>query len=422
MVYVLNVDGQPLMPTGRHGKVKWLLRQCKAKVVRRCPFTIQLLYETGNHTQPVTLGVDAGSKVIGLSATTQAKELYAAEVQSRTDVVELLSARKAFRRARRDRTTRYRKPRFDNRRKPAGWLAPSIQQKINTHIQVIKQVHRILPITKIIVEVAAFDIQKIKSLGISSAQYQQGEQLGFWNVREYVLWRDGHVCQGRKGCKEKILNVHHIESWKTGGDAPNNLITLCERCHKDYHKGELKLYLKRGQSLRDTAFMGITRWAVYNKLKELYPDVKLTYGYITKNTRITAGLTKGHAVDARCVSGNARASASNILYYQKAVRKRNRQIHKATIRKGGNRQLNQAPKYVYGYQLFDKVLCKGEVGFVFGRRSSGSFDVRKLDGTRLSAGVCYKKLLLLEKRKTILTEGGKRVPLHLLEDGVSRAV
>ena len=404
MVYVLNVNGQPLMPTNRRGKVKWLLRQGRAKVVRRCPFTIQLLYETGNHTQPVTLGVDAGSKVIGLSATTQAKELYAAEVQLRTDVVELLSARRAFRAARRNRTTRYRKPRFDNRRKPSGWLAPSIRQKINTHIQAVKQVHRILPITKIIVEVAAFDIQKIKNPDISGAQYQQGEQSGFWNIREYVLWRDGHACQGRKGCKEQVLNVHHIESRMTGGNAPNNLITLCERCHNDYHKGVLKLNLKRGQSLRDAAFMGITRWAVYGELIEIYQDVKLTYGYITKNARIANGLTKTHAVDARCVSGNATVSASNDVYYQKAARKRNRQIHKATILMGGYRKLNQAPKYVYGYQLFDKVLYNSEVGFVFGRRSSGSFDIRKLDGEKLTAGVSYKKLKLLEARKSILTE------------------
>lgn len=130
----------------------------------------------------------------------------------------------------------------------------------------------------------------------------------------------------------------------------------------------------------------------------------MTYGYITKNTRIANGLEKDHAVDARCISGHPMATPTKELYIQKAVRRHNRQIHKATINKGGKRKLNQAPKYVFGYQLFDKVLYKNQECFVFGRRASGSFDIRKLDGTKLSAGVLYKKLKPLEKRKTILTE------------------
>ena len=195
MVYVLNINGQPLMPTARHGKVRRLLRDKKAKVIKRCPFTIQLLYETLNVTQDITLGVDAGSKHIGLSAATDNKELYAAEVELRNEIVDLLSTRRENRRTRRNRKTRYRKPRFDNRECGDGWLAPSVQNKVDTHLTVIRRVHEILPITKIIVEVAAFDIQKIKNPEIEGVEYQQGEQLGFWNVREYVLFRDGHTCQ-----------------------------------------------------------------------------------------------------------------------------------------------------------------------------------------------------------------------------------
>lgn len=229
MVYVLNIDGQPLMPTERHGKVRRLLKSGKAKVVKRCPFTIQLLYETTNFKQPVTLGVDAGSKHIGLSATTEQKVLYEADVELRNDIVDLMSTRREARRARRNRKTRYRKIRFDNRAKPKGWLAPSVNQKIGTHLTVIRKLHEILPISKIIVETASFDIQKIKNPDISGEDYQQGDQLGFWNVREYVLFRDNHTCQCCKGkSRDKILNVHHIESRKVGGNAPNNLITLCE--------------------------------------------------------------------------------------------------------------------------------------------------------------------------------------------------
>ena len=146
MVYVLNLDGQPLMPTNRHGKVKHLLREGKARVVKRCPFTIQLLYESTNHKQEITLGVDAGSKIIGLSATTKKKELYASEVELRTDIVDLLSTRRKMRSSRRNRKTRYRKARFLNRvhSKNKGWLAPSIEQKIQTHLKVVENVFKIL--------------------------------------------------------------------------------------------------------------------------------------------------------------------------------------------------------------------------------------------------------------------------------------
>lgn len=213
MVYVLNINGQPIMPTERHGKVRRFLKEGKAKVIKRCPFTIQLLYETTNFTQSVALGVDAGSKHIGLSATTENNVLYEADVELRNDIVDLLATRRAVRSTRRNHKTRYRKARFNNRThsKKKGWLAPSIRQKIETHLTVIKKVYELLPISKIIVETANFDIQKIKNPNIQGEEYQQGEQLDFWNVREYVLFRDGHICQCCKGkSKDKVLNVHHI--------------------------------------------------------------------------------------------------------------------------------------------------------------------------------------------------------------------
>ena len=407
LVYVLNKNGQPLMPTNRCGKVRRMLKSGLAVVVKRCPFTIRLNYETTNVVQEVVLGVDAGSKMIGLSVTTDKKELYASNVELRNDIVDLLSTRRENRRTRRNHKTRYRQARFNNRRKGDGWLAPSILNKIGTHLKVVADVHAILPISKIVVETASFDIQKIKNPAIQGKDYQQGEQLDFWNVREYVLFRDNHTCQACKGkSKDKILNVHHIESRKVGGDAPNNLITLCETCHKKYHLGELKLpaNIKRGMKFSDAAFMGMMRWSFYEKLKSLYANVRMTYGYITKNTRIANGLEKDHYIDARCITGNAKAEALGCYYLQKKVRCHNRQLHKMTIGKGGYRKNNQAPYIVKGYRLFDKVQYNGVECFVFGRRTSGSFDVRLLDGTRISAGVSYKKLKLLTKRKNILVE------------------
>ena len=410
MVYVLNQNGQPLMPTENHAKVRVLLKQGRAKVVNKCPFTIQLLYSSTNYTQKVTLGVDSGSKHIGLSATTKDKVLFESDVELRNDIVDLLSSRRELRRSRRNRKLRYRKPRFNNRRRSDGWLAPSVKQKVDTHITMIAKVHKILPISNIVVEVASFDIQRIKEPITNGVDYQQGEQLGFWNVREYVLFRDGHKCQCCHGkSKDKILNVHHIESRKTGGDAPNNLITLCETCHIGYHKGVVKLpkAIHRGMSFKDATFMGVMRWALYEKLKTIYPDVKLTYGYITKNTRIKNGLPKDHYIDARCISGNPNAISNGDVYYYKKVRCHNRQTHKNTILKGGYRKRNQAAYEVKGFRLYDNVLWKGQKCFIFGRRSTGRMDLRLLDGTHINASVGYKNLKLLKMRSSYLIEQRK---------------
>ena len=422
VVYVLNKNNEPLMPcTSR--KARLLLKQNKATVVKKTPFTIKLNYSSSGYKQEITLGVDAGSKTIGLSATTSTKELYASEVELRNDIVNLLSTRREQRRSRRNRKTRYRAPRFNNRikSKHKEWLAPSIEHKIQTHLTVIQKICSILPISKINIEVASFDIQKIKAIESGKkvpvgTDYQAGDQLDFWNVREYVLFRDGHTCACCK-CKvksgddestkqkRKILNVHHIESRKTGGNAPNNLITLCEVCHDDYHKDKIKLNIKRGTKYNDATFMGIMKWALYNRLKDLYTiPVNLTYGYITKNTRIKYKLNKTHRIDALCISGNPTAKQLDYIYYQRKIRCHNRQIHKCTISKGGTRKLNQAPYKVTNYRLFDKVKYTNQICFISGRRTSGYFKLITLDSTVIHNCAKAKDLKLLEPRKYYLTE------------------
>ena len=418
LVYVLNKNKKPLMPC-KPQKARKLLKNGKAKVVKIEPFTIQLLSGSSGYKQEITLGIDTGSKHIGISASTDTKELYAADVEIRNDIVDLLSTRRQNRRTRRNRKTRYRKCKFLNRvkSKNKGWLAPSIENKLYIHLKVVEGVYKILPITKMIVETASFDIQKIKNPAISGTEYQQGEQLNFCNVREYVLFRDGHICQCCKGkSKDRILNVHHIESRKIGGNAPNNLITLCETCHIGYHKGTVKLpkTIHRGMPFKDLTFMGIMRWTFYNRLKELYPNTYMTYGYITKNTRIENGLPKEHYIDALCISGHPKAKQLDYYYYQKQVRRNNRQIHKANILKGGKKKLNQAPRYVKGFQLFDKVKYDGDSYYIFGRRSNGYFDIRKLDGTKVNNGsINCKYLKRLESRRNMLTERRNRSPLMM---------
>jgi len=352
LVYVLNKTGKPIMPCNAR-KARLLLKENKAKVVTKEPFTIQLVYGSSGYKQEVTLGVDTGSKVVGVSATTVSRELLSAELVLRNDIVDLISTRKQNRRTRRNRL-RYRKARFQNRasRKKKGWLAPSIEHKIAGHFKIVQLVNSILPITKTIVETASFDIQKIKNPDISGVEYQQGEQMDFWNVREYVLFRDSHTCQHCKGkSKDSILNVHHIESRKTGGNSPDNLIVLCETCHIKHHKGLIKTNFKRGKVFKDASFMGIMRWSFYNRLKDIHPNVAMTFGYITKNTRITNKLPKEHCIDARCISGNplVKSLVPNLLIKQ--VRKNNRQIHKANILKGGKKKLNQKPGITHSTSL-----------------------------------------------------------------------
>ena len=396
------------MPTSRHGKVKHLLGQGKAKVIRRTPFTIQLLYISEQYIQPITLGIDAGSKTVGLSAVSSSKELYAAQAQLRTDIVDLLSTRRQNRRTRRNRKTRYRPARFNNRvkSKHKGWLAPSVERKVQQHLDLVKEISFILPIARIVIETAAFDIQKIKNSQVQGTGYQQGEQLDSWNVREYVLFRDNHQCRhchGKSG--DKVLNTHHLESRKTGGDAPNNLVTLCETCHKLLHKEKIKLEMIRSTSFRDAAFMGIMRWTVYTRLKAAYPDVGMTYGYITKHKRIhELGEPKAHAVDAFCIAGNLQAERIRKTYLQRFVRRHNRQIHKANTAKGGMRKRNQSAPIIQGFRLFDHVLYKDQGCFIFGKRTSGYFDLRTLDGTVIHRSASWKQIRKLQTSQTMLVQ------------------
>lgn len=404
-VYVLNCHGKPLMPC-QPRKARLLLKEGRAKIVMMVPFTLQLLHGSSGYKQEVSLGVDAGTQHIGVSATTENAVLFEAEVKPRTDIQELLAIHSQFRRARRQRKTRYRKARFLNRKKPEGWLAPSVQHKVEVHLKTITMVHKILPVSKTAIEVAQFDLQKINNPEIEGSEYQEGPQLGFWNVREYVFFRDAHQCQWCKGTsKDPILNVHHIESRKTGGDSPDNLITLCETCHDLIHRTHQEHKLqRRSQSVRDATQMSIIRWHIYEQAQTIFPNVHLTYGYITKHTRILHNLEKSHLMDARCISGRPLASSEGTCYLIKHVRRNNRQLHKATIRKGGKRQRNTAPKYVYGFRLFDCVKYQSKMCFVFGRRSSGYFDLRTLDGTQIHASANYKQLKTVQRASACLVE------------------
>ncbi|MBU4216232.1 MAG: HNH endonuclease [Actinobacteria bacterium] len=414
-VCVLNLRGEPLMPTSPR-KARVLLGRGKARVVKRTPFTIQLTYTTGETRQPVTLGVDSGYSKVGVSAVTEKKEVYSTEVQLRTDIVKLNSERRSYRRNRRHRKVWHRKPRFLNRKKPEGWLAPSIQHKLDSHARVINEVKRILPVTKIVVEVGSFDVQKIKNPDITGKEYQEGDQYDFANVREYVLYRDNHTCQNCKGrSKDPILQTHHLVSRRVGGDRPDNLLTLCKTCHDGVSAGEIILKAKPVKGFKAEAFMNVVRWRLVNQLREEGNDVTHTYGYLTKSKRVEQNLSKSHTNDAFVIAGGNGQVRSQNSYLIKQVRNCNRKLFR------GNRSHipNNPSRFIYGFQRFDKVFWAGQECFIFGRRSSGYFDLKKLDGTKIHASAKYQDLSLLESAGTLLVERKESAFLPHLKEGVS---
>ena len=320
IVYVLNKNSEPLMPC-KPAKARHLLEQNKAKVVTRKPFTIQLLWNCEHNIQPIKLGIDAGYKNVGISAVSNKKELFSAEVILRTDIPKKLQNKSMYRRTRRGRIW-HRKPRFLNKSKPKGWLAPSIQHKRDSHIRLVEKIKKLLPISEVIVEVASFDIQKINNPDIMGVEYQQGEQMGFWNVREYVLHRDNHTCQHCRGKKkDPILQTHHINGKAEGAtDRPEELLTVCKTCHDEHHKGVDIIPKRKIKNFKPESFMTMVRWKIVNAL-----ECKHTYGYITKHNRIKQGLEKSHVNDAFIIAGGTTQERCK-PYVVKQVRRNNRKL------------------------------------------------------------------------------------------------
>jgi len=339
LVYVLNMRGQPLMPCSPR-KARVLLKQGKAKVIRRSPFTIQLLIATGENKQPITLGVDPGYSNIGLSAITNKKELFSTEVTLRKNLVKLNSDRRMYRQLKRGRLW-YRQCRFLNRvkSKKKGWLAPSVRHRLESHIRIVNFIKSMLPINRIIIEANNFDIQKIKNPDIQGKEYQKGVMKDFYNVREYVLHRDNHQC---RSCRKKNtkLEVHHIESRKTGSNRPENLVTLCNICHEKITLGKEIKYL-RPKSFKAATFMSIIRWKLVESLK-----ANVTYGYLTKLKRRELNLPKSHTNDAFVIANGISQSRTNpysVFQNRRNNRclQKNRKGYKPSIRK---QRYNLRPK------------------------------------------------------------------------------
>jgi 5-methylcytosine-specific restriction endonuclease McrA len=382
-------------------KARHLLDNRQAVVVRRTPFTIQLLYGSSGYKQDIALGIDAGYTTIGFSAVTDNEELIAGELILRNDIKRLLKRRAAYRRTRRIRKW-YREPRFNNRGKK-GWLAPSIKHKLDSHIRLIEKLKKILSITRITVEVASFDTQKMQSPEISNIEYQQGELQGY-EVREYLLEKFRRKCV-YCGKKDIPLEIEHIIPKSRGGsDRVSNLTIACSECNQGKGNqtaeefGHPQIHAKAEKSLKATAFMNIVRSRIVNIL-----GCDQTYGHITKHDRIELDLEKSHVNDAFVIAGGNDQERANHICTGKQVRRQNRSLFKANFLKGGKLKRNTV-KEVKGFRRFDKVKCGDKECFIYGLRSSGHFDLRTITGDRIGASVSSKRLKLLERAKGIMQE------------------
>ena len=409
IVYVLNMRGEPLMPTTQQ-KANKILKQDKAKVVCREPFTIQLKYATGENKQEIMLGIDAGYKTIGYSVITAVRELIAGELKLRSDIKRLLEKRRAYRRTRRSRLW-YRAPRFDNRGgREDGWLAPSLQHKLDSHQKLVERLKKILPISKVIVEVASFDQQKMQNPEINGVEYQQGELQGY-EVREYLLEKWGRKC-AYCGKTEVPLEVEHIVPKSRGGsDRVSNLTIACHECNQEKGNktaaefgGHPGIQKKAKETLKAAAFMNNIRWKLVNLLNSNW-----TYGAITKHKRTKQGLEKSHENDAYVIAGGNNQERTGVTGKGKQVRRQNRSLYKANLLKGGRRKRNTV-KEVEGFKRFDKVLFEKEKGYIFGLRSSGYFDLRDIEGNTIGASVNSKKLRLLERARGRIEEVRSAIP------------
>lgn len=417
---VLDQQGKPLMPTTRLGKVYRLLKTKKAHIVSYEPFTIQLDYEPDtNIIQPMTLGVDSGAIHSGYSVANEHREYYSAEVIARNDISNRLSDRRMYRQHRRSRKTRYRQPRFDNRKnKKKGWLPPSLEQKVAAQVNEINHIHRYFPIETIIVETAEFDIQKIKNPDISGIEYQQGTLQGY-NIRNYLLEKHGRKCFYCGKTVSGFEVEHMLPKSRGGSNRIDNLTLSCHDCNqeKDTLTAEefirqtlpakqaavkLKQLPHEKRLFKYMAYMNATRWTLYDAIKGTYPNVKMTYGYITKYNRIQAGLPKAHHIDAKCITGFSTVPSTDQTVVKVKMRRHNRQLHRATFSKGHVRKAASLPTKVFGFRLYDLVLFNNHRYYIKGRRSSGSFALVSVEGLK-DENRMYKKLTLLAHTNAYLT-------------------
>ncbi len=381
-MYVINENGSPLMPCVPV-IARLLLKEGKARVVRRTPFTLKLKARPATErVQSLTLGIDAGSVIVGAGVTDgKGRVYYASELELRKDITKKMTRRRQYRRSRRARKCRYRKCRFLNRRNSIRKerFAPSVKSKIDAHLREIEFVENLMPIKEVIMEMGTFDPHALKNPKVlkNPLLYQKGLKYGFNNTKAYVLHRDGYTCQHCKGkSKDKRLHCHHIIFKEEGGsDDPDNLLIMCKTCHNLLHAGKVTLKVrgsKKGR-LKHATQMNVIRNQTLKRTNAIE-----TLGYITKTHREALGFKKTHAIDALIIAsqGKPLTFKSESLLLKKCVPRGDYQQTK------GVRSQRRIPTgKIQGIRKFDKVNYRSQEYFIKGRMSAGYAILMDIKGT-----------------------------------------
>jgi 5-methylcytosine-specific restriction endonuclease McrA len=402
-VFLIDSNKTPLNPV-HPAQARKLLDSEKAAVFQCYPFTLILKRVIENpNVYPLTLKIDPGSKFTGIAlVTNQGNVVWAMELQHRgQQIKDALLHRRAVRRGRRNRNTRYRQARFLNRKRPDGWLAPSLRHRILTIETWVKRLQKFAPLDSIAQELVKFDTQAIQNPEISGIEYQQGTLKGY-ECREYLLEKWNRQC-AYCGVKDVPLEIEHIQPKSQGGsDRISNLCLACHKCNqrkgnrdiKDFLKGKsdvLNRVLKQAKTtLKDAASVNSTRWALFNTLKSFGLPVSTGTGGQTKFNRIRFSLPKAHWIDAACVG------------VVNAIKVVTTKILKVKATGFGGRQRCQTDKF--GYPQKHRPL-RPILGFCTGDIVRANVPKGKYKGT-FTARVCpmshgYGEFVIDKKRRSI---------------------
>ena len=402
-VFVLDTNYKPLNPV-HPGRARILLSQGKASVFRRFPFCIILKVAVD---QPILadlrVKLDPGSQTTGIAVVNDAsgEVVFAANLIHRgKDIKKRIDSRRGVRRLRRSHHTRYRAPRFNNRKRKRGWLPPSLESRIANVLTWVSRLRRYCPITAISMELVKFDMQKMENPEISGILYQQGTLQGY-ETREYLLQKWGRAC-AYCGKQNISLQIEHIVPRTKGGtDRISNLTLACEKCNLAKGTQDINEFLKKKPEvlkrilaqakapLKDAAAVNATRWALYERLKATGLPIECGSGGLTKFNRTTRALPKDHWIDALCVGLSTPLQITIDKVCPLIIAASGHGIRQMcqTDKRGFPIRYRQRKKHYFGFQTGDMIrvsIPKGNhSGEHVGRvtvRASGSFKMRTASG------------------------------------------
>ena len=403
MIFVLNKHKEPLAPC--HPAVaRKLLKEGKAVIHKQFPFTIRLKEQKELDCQPeYRLKIDPGSRHTGLAILTKEKVVWTAQLHHRINIKSNMDDRRAHRRARKARTTRYRAARFDNRKRSDNWMPPSLQSRIQNIESWISRLLKLCPLTHISYENVKFDTQLMQNPEITGILYQQGELQGY-EVREYLLEKWGRQCVCC-GAKDIPLEVEHIIPRSRGGsNRVSNLTISCKDCNlkKGTQTAEEFGYpdiQKQAQKpMRDTALLNSIRWKIYEVLVKTGLPVECGTGARTKMNRIRMNLPKDHHFDAICVGESTPENIMFVTDQTLHIKAKGRGSHCPTNldKYGFPRGYLSRQKSFFGFQTGDVVKATVPTGKYMGTivgsvacRKTGRFDIKDKNGARIAQGINY---------------------------------